>query len=189
MKPMNIVLIVLGLVMFFAVTIAGFCGLSYVHYANYGNATEQALDAKYEDSQNVLATYTTKIAEIAQVPQMYQNGLKSVINATFNGRYGPDGSKAVVQFIKEQNMTLDPSMYKQIQDQMIAGRDSFQTSQTLVIDSVRSYKTSLNNVWGGFWLRIAGYPKINLDKYKPVINAHTAEAFETKRDEGIKLTQ
>lgn len=165
----------------------GICVGSYVSWANYGNRTEAALDASYTDNQNLLATYTTKISEIAQVPEMYKGDLKEIIDSTFKGRYGQDGSKAVFQFIKEQNLNLDPSMYKEIQNQMIAGRDKFQNAQSSLIDQVRSYKTNLGNVWSGLWLRMAGYPKVDLKKYDPVINNYAEKAFATKRDEGIQL--
>lgn len=160
---------------------------SYVSWSNYGNRTEQALDASYQNNQNILAQYTTKISEMAQVPTIYRNDLEKIISDTFHGRYGDNGSQAMVQFIKEQNLNLDPSMYKNIQTQMIAGRDEFQNAQTSLIDEVRSYKTNLGNVWSGFWLHAVGYPKVNLDLYKPVINDHTVKAFATKRDEGVKL--
>jgi hypothetical protein len=43
----------------------------------------------------------------------------------------------------------------------------------------RQYQTSLNYVWSGLWLKVAGYPKIDLEKdYKPIT---------TERAEGIFL--
>jgi hypothetical protein len=184
---MKVAAIILGIVLGFALLIGGICFASYVSASNYGNSSEQALSAQYQDNQNVLAQYTTKIAEIAQVPSMYKKDLQDVIDSTFKGRYGSDGSKAVVQFIKEQNLNLDPSMYKEIQTQMIAGRNKFENSQTRLIDLRRSYQTALGSFWQGMWLKFAGYPKTDLSKYDPVINAHTEEAFKTKRDEGVKL--
>jgi hypothetical protein len=163
------------------------CGGAYVSAANYGNASEMALNAKVSDSQNILANYTTSIAEMIQIPQMYKKDLGDIIDKTFKGRYGDGGSKAMFQFIKEQNLNLDPSMYKNVQEKMEAGRNEFKDSQTAVIDYKRSYQTSLGSVWEGFWLKRTGYPKIDLTAIQPVINDHTAEAFKTHRDEGIKL--
>ena len=179
--------IIAGIFFAFILGIGIICGASYIHWANYGNQMEVSLDTKYQDNQNILGQYTTKIAEIAQVPGMYKDDLKEIINSTFQGRYGADGSKAVVQFIKEQNLALDPSMYKEIQTQMIAGRNSFENAQRALLDERRSYKTNLGNFWSGIWLRLAGYPKTDLSKYDPVINDHTQKAFATKRDEGVQL--
>jgi hypothetical protein len=179
----------LGIILSFALLVlVAIVGVSsYVSAANYGNASEQSLDAKVSDSQNILANYTTSIAEMVQVPEMYKKDLGDIIDKTFKGRYGDDGSKAMVQFIKEQNLNLDPSMYKNIQEKMEAGRNEFKDSQTALIDLKRSYKTSLGSVWEGFWLARAGYPKMDLNKIQPVINDHTDQAFKTHRDEGIKL--
>lgn len=163
------------------------CVSARISAANYGNATEQSLDAKLSDSQNILANYTTSVAEMIQVPQMYKADLADIIGKTFSGRYGDGGSKAMVQFIKEQNLNLDPSMYKNVQEKMEAGRNEFKDSQTALIDLKRSYKTALGSVWEGYWLACSGYPKMDLDKIQPVINDHTDQAFKTHRDEGIKL--
>ena len=165
------------------------CGSAYIGAANYGNASEQALQAKLSDSQNILANYTTSIAEMIQVPEMYKKDLGDIIDKTFKGRYGDGGSKAMFQFIKEQNLNLDPSMYKNVQQKMESGRNEFKDSQTALIDYKRSYMTSLGSFWDGFWLKRAGYPKMDLAAIQPVINDHTAEAFKTHRDEGIKLSK
>ena len=39
------------------------------------------------------------------------------------------------------------------------------------------------------WLRIAGYPKINLADYKVVTTDATEEAFKTGRDKPVQLRQ
>lgn len=184
---MKALAIILGIIVAFVVGVGIICLSTYIHWANYGNTMEISLKTKYQDNQNVLAQYTTKIGEMIQVPGAYKDDLKEIVNATFQGRYGADGSKAMVQFIKEQNLALDPSMYKDIQTQMVAGRNAFENSQRALLDERRSYETNLGNVWSGFWLKLAGYPKTDLSKYDPVINDHTEKAFATKRDEGIQL--
>lgn len=157
---------------------------SYVSAANYGNATEQRLKTKMEDNENIYASYGQKIAELAQVPTMYKNDLKEVITAAIQGRYGENGSQATFQWLKEQNPQLDPGLYKKVANAIEAGRDEFKNAQTQMLDIKRSYQTALGTVWTGFWLNMAGYPKINLDDYKIVTTDRANEAFRTKREAG-----
>lgn len=174
--------------------IAGVLGLvalivfsSYVSAANYGNRMEVQLNAKVEDNENVYANGTQKIIEIAQVPKMYEDGLARVAKAAIGGRYGEGGSKAVFQFIKEQNPNIDPAMYSKIQQVIESFRDEFKNSQTQMLDIRRSYETALGSVWQGFWLKLAGYPKTDLSKFSIVTTDTAHEAFRTHRDRGIKL--
>ena len=184
---MKAVLIGLGVVL---VIILGFVGLTaatYVQYHDQAVQYESKLDADWKSSKLSLSNYTTKVQEIAQVPAMYKKDLQDVVEATFNGRYGNDGSKAVFQFIKEQNMPLDPTMYQKIQQVMESGRNEFKTSQDAVVDTKRSYENQLKKVWSGFWMKLAGYPKVDLDKYKIVVVGGIDEKFESGQDEVIKL--
>lgn len=163
------------------------CVVSYITAANYGNTAEKGLEAVWSNNQNVLGQYTLKIQEAAQVPEMYKNDLKEVVSAAVTGRYGKDGSKAVMQWIKEANIPFDSSLYGKMQQIIQAGRDHFETEQTRMIDVKRSYETNLGYVWMGFWLRTAGYPKIDLAKFKPVVAGDTARAFETGVQAPVKL--
>lgn len=171
--------------------IAGVLGLSlvgsYVSYANYGNRTERALVAKVDDNQNIYANGTQKIIEIAQVPQMYKNDVKEVFTAAINGRYGAQGSQAMFQMLREQNPQLDPKLYSKIQQVMESFRNEFQQGQKEMLDMRRSYETSLGNVWGGTWLSIAGYPKVNMKDFAIVSTDKAAETFRTKRDTGVSI--
>jgi hypothetical protein len=68
-----------------------------------------------------------------------------------------------------------------------AGRNKFENAQTRFIDAKRTYETNLGYLWKGTWMRIAGYPKINLDDYKIITSKHAKKTFETGVDEGVQL--
>ena len=178
-----IALVIVGLIVLAGLFTIG----SYISAANYGAATEQSLLAKHGDLKNIRGNYTNKISEMAQVPQMYRGDLEKVISATFEGRYGADGSKATWQWIQEQNPALDPALYNRIQQTMEAGRNEFQRAQTEFLDIKRVYVTNLNFVWRGFWLKLAGYPKIDLDKLNIVLAQDTQQIFDSGIDAGVKL--
>lgn len=160
---------------------------AYISNANYANAAEKQIEATWQNNQNILGQYTLKVQEIASVPEMYKNDLKEVMSAELSSRYGAQGSKASMQWIKEHSVNFDSSMYNKIQQVIEAGRNEFQNAQTRLIDEKRAYETNLGYVWSGFWMRIAGYPKTDLNKYKPVVAADTAKAFETGVQAPIKL--
>jgi hypothetical protein len=184
---MKATLIALGGFLVLLMFIVGVAGANYVSFHDQGVNYETRLEAEWTKSKNTLSTYTTKVQEVAQVPDMFRDDLLKVVEATFQGRYGKDGSKAVFQMIQEKNMNLDPLMYRQIQQVMESGRNDFQASQNAVIDIKRSYETQLGKVWSGFWLGVAGYPKVDLTKYKVVILQGVSEKFDSGKDEVIKL--
>lgn len=160
---------------------------SYISAANYGNRTENALKAKMEDNENIYANGTQKVMEIAQVPTMYKNDLKEIVTAAIQGRYGENGSQATFQWLKEQNPGLDSAMYVKIQQVIESFRDEFKNAQTQMLDQRRAYENALGYVWQGFWLNMAGYPKIDLNKFTIVTTDKARQTFETKRDTGIQL--
>lgn len=172
------VLVVLGVFFF----------LTYVSNYNLGNRYEATLKAEYQNMENVLAQYSLKVAEVAQVPDVMKADLIEVNRAALEGRYGENGSQAVFQWIQENYAgTVDPQVYRQIQQVMEAGRNEFQNTQTKFIDIKRQYETDLGYFWRGFWLRLAGYPKKPLDEWKVISSEHAQEAFKTGIDQGVKI--
>ncbi len=177
-------LVVVGII----VGVAGIAFMSYVSANNYGVQVEAQLKAKYDDNRNILAQYGQKISEMVQVPEMMKNDLKEVVTAAIEGRYGEDGSRATWQWIQEQNPQLGQDTYLQIQRAIEAGRDEFKNSQTAMLDIKRSYETSLGYFWKGLWLRIAGFPKVDLEKYRIISTDRANNAFESgKEDAPLKL--
>ena len=105
-----------------------------------------------------------------------------------SGRYGKEGSKAVFQWIQENYPgQISDVLYVQIQQIIEAGRDKFGNAQTEFIDTKRVYETNLGYFWKGFWLDVAGYPKIDLSKYVIISSGHAQKAFKDKIEEEIKL--
>ena len=180
--------IVGGIILAIVLLVGGVIATSYISANNYGVTIEAQLRAERSNNQNILAGYTQKIKEAAQVPDMYVADLTKVTEAAIKGRYGQDGSKAVFQWLKEQNPNLDSKLYVKLQQIIEGGRDEFKNGQTKMLDVKRQYETQLGFFWRGMWLRIAGFPKINLDEFKPVIIDSVEEAFAKGKESGpIKL--
>lgn len=163
--------------------------VNYVGAYNYGNTQENRIIAEHKNLENVLGQYSLKVAEAAQVPEMYRDDMKDVVGMALEGRYGPDGSKAVFQWLKEDNSParLDSTLYVKIQQIIEAGRNEYQNQQTRFIDIKRGYVTSLGYFWKGFWLKQAGYPKIDLKKYETTTSDFASEALSTGIDKGMTL--
>jgi uncharacterized protein (UPF0333 family) len=170
------------------IALAGVAAVSYISAYNFGNSTEQQLKAVRENNKNILAQYGQKVQEAAQVPSMYAEDVTKVVTAAVQGRYGADGSKATWQMLKEQNPSLDASMYKQIQQIIESGRNDFQNGQSRQIAVKQGYETALGSFWQGMWLRIAGYPKLNLDEFKIISTGRADDAYQKgKEDAPLKL--
>ena len=161
---------------------------SYVSNYNYGNEAENTIKAEYKNMENILAQYSLKVAEAAQVPGMKADDLKAVMKDAMTGRYGKDGSQATFQWIQENYPgQVTDELYSKISTIIEAGRNKFENAQTKFIDTKRAYETNLGYLWKGMWLRIAGYPKINLDDFKIISSDHAVESFKTGIDKGLKL--
>jgi hypothetical protein len=180
MKALIVTAVILG-------GIVGTVAISYISAYNTANRLEQQIQATYEDNQNVLAQYSNRIAEAAQVPAMQRDDLTAVVTAALDARYGNEGSQAMFQWIQEQNPTIDSTVYVELQRIIVAGRQDFQTAQTRLLDQKRVYETALGSFWQGTWMGVAGYPRIDLDEFGIVTNARTEDAFRTGQEEAIQL--
>lgn len=183
-----IVAIIFGGILGLCVLVGGIAAMAYIGAANKGNQMENSIDQLRQSSASVLSNLTQTIQEQAQVPEMATDHLKQVIEAQMSGRYGADGSKAVFQFLKEQNLQVDQRMYLNIQAAMSGGRKEFEISQNRLLSQCTSYKNEVGNVWSGFWLRLAGYPKANLAVVcRAVTDTKTDAAFESGHQTKISL--
>lgn len=162
-------------------------GCSAISYRNDFVSAENDLTAQYKKNQNTYSSYFNTIKEMAQVPEMYAKDLKDVYTSAIQGRYGADGSKQLVLFIKEHNPSLDPTMYGRIQTAITAGRAKFENEQNVLLDKKRVYLNSTQRAPGSMFASVFGFPHIDLDKIDIVTDVNTEKAFDTKLAEPIKL--
>ena len=130
MKVSHIVLLAIGLI---AVSLIG----SAISYYNYGVRTEAGIVAAWENNENILGQYSLKVIEAAKVPDKYTEDLRTVYREAMTGRYGDDGSGAVMQWIQEQNPQLSPELRR------VLFRSIFRISLKQVVPSSKMLKLNL----------------------------------------------
>lgn len=131
---------------------------------------------------------TTTLMEVSQVPKMMKDDLKEVVRATMEGRYGDDGSNAMFQWIKEQNPSVDSSLYTKIQQLVEANRTDFMVSQKTRLDKIQQYESMLADPFDEMILSFLGYPRIDLEEYKNLATTQKSkDVIETGVDEVIDL--
>lgn len=150
---------------------------------------ETGIKAQFEQNKNNYDNYWKKLVEMAQIPEMFRDDLKDVYDGAMRGRYGADGSKAVLQMITEQNPNLDASLYKQIQQNIEAGRNVFESEQKSLISRKQEYEMYLGSMPNGLVAKFFGFPKIDLEKFKIVTSEKTKKDFETGESDPFKLRQ
>lgn len=183
---MKTVLMTIGVILTLVIGGVVFGAIQYFHYANLGNEFEHQIDATYKNNQNVLGQYSLKVKEVAKVSDKYTEALKDVVTGALTSRYGENGSQAVMQWIQEQNPTVDPSIFLKIQQVIESGRNEFQLNQTTLLDQCRIYKTQTGYLYAGFWFRLTGYPKEGLDKKcTPIVSEYSNQSFETGIEKGV----
>ena len=148
---------------------------------------ETAIEAQYKQNQNNYDNFFKSVVEVAQVSDKYKDGLKEVFTAAIQGRYGKNGSKATWAWLQEHNPNLDASVYTKIQQVIEGGRKTFEVNQKMLIDKKQVYQLQLRGFPSGVFARLMGFPKIDLAKYDIITSDRTEKAFDTKKDEPIKL--
>lgn len=163
-------------------------GMGYIGFGNDANGFEADIQAKYNDNRNVYDNGWKKVVEMSQVPDMQVKALKELYDGTMKGRYGKDGSKAMMQWIQEQNPSLDQQTFVKIQQAVESFRNEFASNQTELVSRKQAYQRYLTATTSGrFFNMIGGYPHIDLSKYDIVTSDKTEEDFRTKRSEPLKL--
>lgn len=179
---------IVGIIVLAVVGFIGLIAVIAISAYNEGNRFEQTIKATFANNENILAQYGQKVLEASQVTEMNRDDILKTTRAAVEGRYGAEGSKAIFQAINESNPTVDPMLYRKVQQIIEAGREEFKNNQTRLIDVKRSYETALGSFPKGMIMRFVGYPRIDLDKYRFITTDAAAGAFQTGKESGpIKL--
>lgn len=170
------------------VVVVGALGISGMYTSTYNAANSYEANIKRYDqaSQSQLSTYTLKVQEQVQIPSMYAEDLQKTLKAYFEGR-GKQDENYVRSFVNQNMPNLSPKMYQTLMVTIDAGRDAFNNAQKLKIDACSDYEEYRGRFWSSMVLSNK-FPSKNIDKLCQVItDDRTVKAFETGRQEVIKL--
>ncbi len=185
---MKIALAILAVLAVLFIGTAGLLGLGYISFSNQAASFEVDIKAQYSQNQNVYDNGYKKVLEIAQVPAMQATNLAKLYDTAMKGREGADGSRALVQFVQEQNPTLDNAAYEKIQQTIEVFRNNFEANQTRLISHKQEYERFLTATTTGRIYNLVGhYPRIDLSVYDIMTSDQTDHDFKTKRGAEINL--
>ncbi len=179
---MKIMLIVAALVL-------GLGGIALSIYSEGVNG-EANLTAARSASRTELTTYTKKVVDMAQVPTMYVEDLTKVTQAEMAGRYGANGSQAVVQFFQERNLPMTQELYRDLMLVMATGREAFKNSQNVQTDArVAYFDRLLKSPIKGTVLKLFGFPHLKVEDFQEITTDKVDAIFSSHKesDEPIKL--
>lgn len=136
-------------------------GFGYVGFSNTTNAYEVDITAQYQQMKNVYDNGWKTVMETAQISDNYRDDMIKVWQAALTGRYGANGSRAVLQFIKEANPHIDSQLYVRVQDRIDGFHSTFQGAQTKLISEKQEYGRYIKaSTEGRFFNMFGNYPHI-----------------------------
>jgi hypothetical protein len=175
-NPLFLILLGIG-----AVLLVGFVSLR-----NGLARQENGVVAAHEELKNVHSSIFNQMKSQGLAIEKYGDLVIKAIEVSMTGRYGETGSKAGVQWIKEQNPEIDVKIMDKLQVAIESGYKEFQARQTTKIDLIRVYDNSLDT-WPSSWVAsIAGFPnKVTADMRKTISSAATDDMMQRKQFDTI----
>lgn len=161
-----------------------------VVWRNYDNFNEQVskIEALHRDSQNVHAMVTTSLKSQGSVAEKYTDSVIKALEVSMQGRYGQGGSQAAVQWLKEQNPTIDAEIFKKLTSAIEASYVKFGNTQTAKLDAIRQYKASIKKFPGNMVASYFGFTEDTIKSYDMVVTTQaTGAAFNTGNMEPVDL--
>lgn len=165
---------------------------------------ENTTIAQFKSNQNTYDAMWKTIKEIAQVPDKYKEDFKQLLVSETAAKFGPEGSKATMQWFQERQINFDSGMYRKVQDVIESGRQDFKRSQNELLDKQRKVADLTQSYWGGVMAKHYDFPrnlkgeaappkdvdgddKLTVLDYPIVTSARTKAAFQTGQDEEISV--
>lgn len=163
-------------------------GLWAVGVYNGFVAAEQTVKARYKASQASLTNAVNTLKTMGVTTQKYIDVFTNALKIAIEGRYGQGGSKAVVQFLQEQNPTMPTEVMTKLQDATEEVYADFYASNVATVDADRAYMTSVKSFPANLVASIFKFPTFeytNAGYDKVIMTAESETAFQTSKMESI----
>ncbi len=186
-----VLMAILGSLLILVLSVLGY----FVSAKNSFTKTQNNIVATSEGVKTISSQYILKVREMAQVPAIAQKQMAELVERALDARYGEDGTKALIQFIKEQNPNIPPELYTNLQKTMSGGRSDIEAIMLRLQDIKRSAYDQLDETPRGDVLKLMNYPTKNIgyegqkDDYPVILSQETLDAYKSGVDKGVDLTK
>jgi len=155
-----------------------------VTFIGYNN-TEVELRNQFGAQQEKCKSYFDKMWKIikqkANIAEEYKDAFSEVYVKMMDARY-KQGSGAMMQWIKEQNPTLDSGVYRDLGNTIEAQRDGYHRENTILLDVKRQHDNLRQKFPSSLVCGSAAELKAII-----VTSGKTTESFETGEDNDVEL--
>lgn len=162
------------------------CLIVVISIANTNNslvAAEEGIIASYDDGENIHSNTFKKIKQAGFVTENYSEKVQETISGAVRGRYGSEGIRSNMVWIKEENPEINPELFNKLLVIIEAGNNQFAAKQTDRLDRIRVYRTELRSFPQSMVAGMLGFPQIDMDHYGKVISVESSkEAMNTGVD-------
>ena len=138
------------------------------------------IDAQYVTNKSNYDAMWKTFKEATQVTELQTEQFKDAYDALFQGR-GNDN--LLFNAMKEQNPTMDNSVYTKLQDIITSNRKTFDKNQKTITDMINNYNSYVQT---NFIMQFMSFEPLNMDDYV-VLSSKTNSAFATGEDDQINL--
>jgi hypothetical protein len=155
---------------------------------NSFRSQEITIAAAWDSNKPVLDKVTQNIKGAGLAVNEYTDLIVKAINTGMTGRYGPAGSQAAVQWIRENQPNIDSAVFLKLQQIIQANYAEWAAAQITLRDRVRVYETDTGQGLSGIVASVLGYPResFNMALYKRmIVTADTNETFDTGKLKGV----
>ena len=166
--------------------VAGIIFLGFIWYGiqtrNSFVSQENGISAAYDANKAVLDKVDQTIKGSNLSAKEYSDATIKLVNTAMTGRYGPDGSKAAMQWIQENQPNIDPAVFKTLQQVIQANYAEWSATQITLRDRVRVYENATQFFGGSIVASIFGFPRrgFDMELYKRmIVTNETSQAFQT----------
>lgn len=153
----------------------------YVSTFNTFKRTKNAYEAQVSVDKAIHDEMKKVIFGQAKVSEKYSADFEKIYVKIMDARY-KDGAGQMMQWITEQNPTLDPGLYKQLMNTIEEQRAKFTTNQKKMISLHAELKNQLETFPGNFLLFNQVLPELKL-----ITSSDTEKAFETGKDDDKEI--
>lgn len=165
-----------------ALVLAIIIGSVSVYVSTYNTVVDidVTTEQQWKMNRNELSTTATMIQELLGVKKSRDDSLINTLDAIMGGRYGADGSKAMMQWIQEAQVPYDHTMDQELFNIIAGRRANFEFSQNLIIEKQTQYTGMLKRFPSNVIMAMMGYDKSHdiLTKYKFLTNKEVDQDFE-----------